>query len=216
MGAGYQFNRFVVGAEGDWQGANLIGNSQAPSSFGLAAGTFPGGAFTISTTIKDYGSIRGRLGVAFDRFVIFGTAGWAWGNPSNAYALYGAPPFFTRSGYSFGWTVGAGIEYAFTNNVFGRIEYRYTNLGTSSFVSPLTIRLTAGVEYRLAMSAPASLTSLTPARCSPITEGPGAHLGRAHDTLQLSRIGLFTGQSCDRGQGNITVKEAVGDGRQVL
>jgi outer membrane immunogenic protein len=135
MGADYQFNRFVVGAEGDWQGANLIGNSQVNSSFGIPAGTFPGGPFTISTTIKDYGSIRARLGVAFDRFLLFGTAGWAWGNPSNAYALYGAPPFFTRSGYSFGWTAGAGLEYAFTNNVLGRIEYRYTNLGTSSLVN---------------------------------------------------------------------------------
>jgi outer membrane immunogenic protein len=138
IGGNYQFNRFVVGAEGDWQGSNLIGNSQASSLFGLAAGTFPGGPFTISTTIKDYGSIRARLGITFDRFLVFGTAGWAWGNPSNAYALYGAPPFFTRSGYSFGWTAGAGLEYAFTNNVFGRIEYRYTNLGTSSFASPST------------------------------------------------------------------------------
>jgi len=135
IGGNYQFNRFVVGVEGDWQGSNLIGNSQASSSFGLAAGTFPGGPFTISTTIKDYGSVRGRLGVAFDRFLIFGTAGWAWGNPSNAYALYGAPPFFTRSGISGGWTVGAGLDYAFTDNVFGRIEYRYTNLGAPSFVN---------------------------------------------------------------------------------
>jgi opacity protein-like surface antigen len=138
IGGNYQFSRFVVGAEGDWQASNLIGNSQASSSFGLAAGTFPGGPFTISTTIKDYGAIRARLGVAFDRFLLFGTAGWAWGNPSNAYALYGAPSFFTRSGYSFGWTAGAGLEYAFTNNVFGRIEYRYTNLGTSGFASSST------------------------------------------------------------------------------
>jgi opacity protein-like surface antigen/outer membrane receptor protein involved in Fe transport len=138
MGADYQFNRFVVGAEGDWQGANLIGNSQVNSSIGLPVGAVPGGPFTISTTIRDYGSIRGRFGVAFDRFLVFGTAGWAWGNPSNAYALYGAPPFFTRSGYSFGWTAGAGLEYAFTNNVLGRIEYRYTNLGTSSLVNAAT------------------------------------------------------------------------------
>jgi opacity protein-like surface antigen len=34
-----------------------------------------------------------------------------------------------------GWTVGAGLDYAFTNNVFGRIEYRYTDLGTTNFLS---------------------------------------------------------------------------------
>jgi outer membrane immunogenic protein len=110
----------------------------------MTAGTFPGGPFTVSTTIKDYGSIRARFGVAFDRFLLFGTAGWAWGNPSNAYALYGAPPFLTHGGISSGWTAGAGIDYAFTNDVFGRIEYRYTNLGTSSFVSGPTDSADAG------------------------------------------------------------------------
>ena len=35
-----------------------------------------------------------------------------------------------------GWTAGAGVEYAFTNNLLGRVEYRYTNLGTVSFVAP--------------------------------------------------------------------------------
>jgi outer membrane immunogenic protein len=138
IGGNYQYNRFVVGVEGDWQGSELIGNSQEYSSIVLPAGTIPGGPFTVSTSIRDYGSIRGRFGVAFDRFLLFGTAGWAWGNPTNTYALYGAPPFFTHGGISDGWSAGAGLEYAFTNNVFGRIEYRYTNLGTSSFVSPLT------------------------------------------------------------------------------
>ncbi len=33
---------------------------------------------------------------------------------------------------------GAGLEYAFTNNFLGRVEYRYTNLGTISYVDPVT------------------------------------------------------------------------------
>jgi opacity protein-like surface antigen/outer membrane receptor protein involved in Fe transport len=138
IGANYQFDRFVLGAEGDWQGSNLIGNSQASSSILMPAGTFPGGPFTISTTIKDYGSIRARFGFAFDRFLLFGTAGAAWGNPSNAYALYGAPPFLTHGGIASGWTVGAGLDYAFTNNAFGTLEYRYTNLGAAGFVNAAT------------------------------------------------------------------------------
>jgi outer membrane immunogenic protein len=134
IGGNYQFNRFVVGAESDWQGANLIGNSQKNEPLG-AAGVFPGGPFTISTTVKDYASVRGRLGIAFDRFLLFGTGGWAWGNPSTAYAVTGAAPFVTNGGNAYGWTAGIGLEYALTDNVLGRVEYRYTNLATSGFVN---------------------------------------------------------------------------------
>ena len=137
IGGNYQFNKFVVGVEGDWQWSNLIGNSQTLAPLG-AAGAFPGGPFTISTTVKDYASIRGRLGVAFDRLLVFGNGGWAWGNPSTSYATTGAAPFVTNGGNSTGWTAGAGVDYAFTETVFGRIEYRYTNLGTSGFVSVAT------------------------------------------------------------------------------
>jgi outer membrane immunogenic protein len=144
VGGNYQFNQFVVGAEADFQWGNLTANSQADSSFTAPAGTFPGGPFTISTTIKEFGSVRARLGYAFDRFLIFGTGGWAWGSPTTGYALLGEPPFgvsgastgiFVNNADLSGWTVGAGLDYAFTNNVFGRIEYRYTDLGTTSFLN---------------------------------------------------------------------------------
>ena len=135
IGGNYQFGQLVVGAEGDWQRSRLTGNSQQLASLG-AAGAFPGGPFLISTTIKDYGSLRGRVGVAFDRFLAFGTAGWACGNLSTSYALIGAAPFVTNgSDCAKGWTAGAGVDYAFTHEVFGRIEYRYTNLATSAFVN---------------------------------------------------------------------------------
>ena len=70
--------------------SNLTGNNQQLAPLG-AAGVFPVGPFLISTTIKDYGSLRGRVGVAFDRFLAFGTAGWACGNLSTSYALIGYP-----------------------------------------------------------------------------------------------------------------------------
>ena len=50
----------------------------------------------------------------------------------------------TNGGNPNGWTVGAGVDYAFTNNVFGRIEYRYTNLGTLGFVNVPTNSADAG------------------------------------------------------------------------
>jgi outer membrane immunogenic protein len=106
--------------------------------------------FLVSTTVKDYASVRGHLGLAFDRFLVFGTGGWAWGNPLTSYALVGAAPFFNNGGSSTGWTAGLGVDYAFTDSVVGRIEYRYTSLEASGFVSTATN--TAGASDHLPIS----------------------------------------------------------------
>jgi opacity protein-like surface antigen len=135
VGGNYQFNYFVVGVEADRQWGNIVGNSQASSQFTTPNGAFPGGPFTISTTMTDFGSVRARVGYALDRFLIYGTAGWAWGNPTTGYSLFGFPPFAIGPNTRSGWTVGAGVDYAITQNVFGRLEYRYTDFGTAGFLS---------------------------------------------------------------------------------
>lgn len=129
IGGNYQVNNFVFGVEADWQAADL--NESGNFLFGGVP------TYNFRTKIKDYGSVRGRVGVAFDRVLLFGTAGAAWGSWETSYAFIGAAPFVTSSVQSnVGWTAGAGVEYAFTNNLLGRIEYRYTDLGTASFVAP--------------------------------------------------------------------------------
>ena len=133
----------MLGVEEDWQWSNLTGNSQTLAPFG-ATGALTAGRFAVSTTTKDYGSIRGRLGVTFDRFLIFGTAGWTVGNPSTAFALTGAAPFVSIGGKSNGWTAGGGVEYAITDTILGRIEYRYTNLEAVGFVNAPTNSADAG------------------------------------------------------------------------
>jgi outer membrane immunogenic protein len=145
----YQISKILLGVEGDWLWSNLIGNNQTLAPLG-AVGVFPGGPFTISMMVKDYAAIRGQLGFSFDRFLPFATAGWAWGNPSTSYAVTGAAPFVNQGGNSTGWTAGVGVDYAFTDSIFGRIEYRYTSLSTSGFVSTATN--SAAGPNRLAIS----------------------------------------------------------------
>jgi opacity protein-like surface antigen len=96
--------------------------------------------------VKDYASLRGRLGVAFNRFLAFGTVGWAWGNPLMSYALVGEAPFVNQGGRATGWTAGVGVDYAVTESVFARFEYRYTGLTTAGFVSPATNSAEASIQ----------------------------------------------------------------------
>jgi len=131
IGGNYQINNVVLGIEADWQAADL----NQSGTFANTIGTM----YTYRTKVSDYGSVRGRLGLAFDRWMVFGTAGAAWGHWETSYALSGFPPFVTASADSkVGWTAGAGIEYAFAPNWLGRVEYRYTDLGTASFVNLAT------------------------------------------------------------------------------
>ncbi len=145
VGGNYQVNWLVLGVEADWQWSNLTGNSQSLAPLGVT-GELPAGPFTVSTTTRNYGSIRGRLGAAFDRFLVFGTGGWATGNPSTAFALVGAAPFVTTGARSNGWTVGAGVECALTDTILTRVEYRYTNLEALGFGDPLTNSADAGTR----------------------------------------------------------------------
>jgi outer membrane immunogenic protein len=36
-----------------------------------------------------------------------------------------------------GWTVGAGVEYALTQNWTAKVEYSYANFGTRTLAAPL-------------------------------------------------------------------------------
>lgn len=73
------------------------------------------------------GTLRGRIGYAVDRFMIYGTGGLAVANAE----LSGGGDSDSQT--AVGWTAGAGVEMAVTDNVFGRVEYRYTDLSDDSY-----------------------------------------------------------------------------------
>jgi outer membrane immunogenic protein len=101
----------VVGVEAD------IGRNWNEEEFGIPA--------TVKTTVE--GSVRARVGFAFDRALVYGTAGWT---ATKAEAdVAGDTVSDTLSGY----TVGAGLDYAVTDQVFARGEYRYNDFGTGNF-----------------------------------------------------------------------------------
>jgi len=139
VGYNYQINQFVLGLEGDVDGSSLSKTANfAPFSSYYQDFILT----TVHSNLGVQGSIRGRLGYAFDRVLVYATGGVAFGgfntSVSTAYAnalFY--PAFSGRDSFSntrVGWTVGGGLEYAITNNWSIRAEYRYTDFGPSNNV----------------------------------------------------------------------------------
>ena len=114
----------VIGLEGSVDGTSLTNTALL---------VFPDGTtLTAHSNADIQGSIRGRLGIAWDRVLIFATGGVAFGG-FNTTVSVSEPPFFAtanRSNTRVGWTVGGGIEYAITNNWSIQAEYRFTDFGT--------------------------------------------------------------------------------------
>jgi outer membrane immunogenic protein len=68
--------------------------------------------------------VRGRVGYAFDRNLIYLTGGLAYGGLNGNW--------WHGSTSNQGWTLGGGIEYAFTDNWTGRIEGLYVDLNSGN------------------------------------------------------------------------------------
>ena len=70
------------------------------------------------------GTVRGRVGFAFNQFLIFGTGGFAYGDVNRRTTFFGpnanTTPFFegSNNGIKTGYVYGGGIEYALPANSF--------------------------------------------------------------------------------------------------
>jgi outer membrane immunogenic protein len=127
VGYNYQLDgNYVVGVEAD---INFTNAKSDHNAFVLDPGVFG------SSDLKWFGSTRLRAGYAFDRFLPFVTGGIAFAKYSGAANFPGG---FTSeiSDTRVGWTIGAGLEYAVTDNLIGRVEYRYSDYGRKSLSAP--------------------------------------------------------------------------------
>jgi outer membrane immunogenic protein len=137
VGYNYQIGNIVAGIEGDLNYLDL----------GKRVTSINGPLVTSTSQESTYlGTVRGRLGVAFDRLLIYGTGGLAFGDQKARTTISGLGSEWTGSkdDTRFGYAVGGGAEYALTNNWSAKIEYLYYDLGRRNFSSPLTSGAGAG------------------------------------------------------------------------
>jgi outer membrane immunogenic protein len=145
IGYNFQTGNFVWGIEGDGSWSNLQGSSGnlTPDPVNFATNGEPYWTFHIK---NDWlATARGRLGYAAGPFLFYGTGGAAFGgftethnvlsSPTAAYPPVPAPRTGGRSDTQTGWTAGAGVEWAITNNWSAKAEYLCVNFANVGGVS---------------------------------------------------------------------------------
>ena len=91
-------------------------------------------AAPFNTTIDYVGTVRGRIGYAFGRFMPYATGGFAWGHTHiNINDPGGGDVVAMPGGYHTGWTAGLGLEFAVSGNWTAKAEYDYVDLSRRSF-----------------------------------------------------------------------------------
>jgi outer membrane immunogenic protein len=118
-GYNYQFGMFVAGAETDLQYA-AVGNKGA--SYGTTYYQGDSDGF--------FGTIRARAGVAFDRALVYGTGGFAYGDIGGNQGYDTVLGHHSGDEINWGWTIGGGVEYAITNNFTAKVEGLYVDIDT--------------------------------------------------------------------------------------
>ena len=162
IGYNYQFagSGIVLGLEAD---ADYVDTSQTATFVGISPAGIP--AFSVFHSSLDFlGTVRGRVGYALDRFLVYGTGGFAYGQVTDRASLYtaGNPNqlryFGARRDMETGYTYGGGVEYALpTTSFFNllpssavtiKVEYLRYELGRSNFVADNILSNTASA-YRI-------------------------------------------------------------------
>jgi opacity protein-like surface antigen len=135
IGVNYQTGQFVLGAEISGAWADIQGDNTCFSGFPdpVLAG------FNCGTRINALAAFTGRAGVAFDRALVYAKGGVAVDHQTDMFNavgagnLIGTPTALLNSNSSnWGYTVGAGVEYALVSNWSAALEYMYYDFGKSA------------------------------------------------------------------------------------
>ena len=173
--AGYNYmlpNRVLIGAEID-ASFPAFQNLAGISIGGISNFTSPTlGPVSYSETVLSSGTVRGRIGYAPGNWLFYATGGFAWSYDQLTLTQLASGttdmPFLWR----LGWAAGAGVEVPILPHWTARLEYLFTDYGTSSvlfanagqrFNSDFSLQeLRAGLNYQFgndplaAVAAPAA------------------------------------------------------------
>lgn len=127
---------WVFGVEADFDWANISGSG----SVATTAISFDPFTTAAQTKLNDFSTLRLRAGYAWDRLLIYGTGGVAFGKAELQTSILdtrdcgpgGLCATNATSKWLVGWTIGGGAELGLTPNLSAKLEYLYYDLGSVS------------------------------------------------------------------------------------
>jgi outer membrane immunogenic protein len=125
-GYNWQMGNFVAGLETDFQGSSGSGDVNSIA-----------GAVTTTGTVKTpwFGTIRGRIGYAPDRWLFYVTGGGVYGKATLDGSVSTTGPFSSSSTY-WTWTAGGGIETMLWDKWSAKLEYLYVGTPDNAPIAP--------------------------------------------------------------------------------
>ncbi len=120
VGYNVQRGNMVFGGEAALNWANLSGSAACINP-----------AWTCTSDVSALGSIRGRLGYANDRTLVYVTGGV--GAARIAHSTTTGGPVFSDTNTRTGWTLGLGVEQAMNNGWIFRGQFDYYRFGGSDY-----------------------------------------------------------------------------------
>ncbi len=144
-GYNWQLSNWLLGLEADIAWAD-IENTISVSGPGISA--------SAGSELKWFGTVRGRVGYAWERLLIYATGGWAYGEVRTNLS-FGSPGAiggiglpgavsFTETHRKSGWTGGGGFEYMVTPQLSLKTEYLYLDLGRDTIFTAPGLTVTEG------------------------------------------------------------------------
>jgi outer membrane immunogenic protein len=135
LGGNYQIGSLVIGLEADFD-------------YSAQSHTASAGIFSATESIPWIGTLRGRIGYAIGRALIYGTAGAAEGKFSSTVSANGFGSISGSRTHA-AWTAGGGIEVGLTGNLSARLEYLYLDTGNINLGTAFGVTVTGRVQDNL-------------------------------------------------------------------
>ena len=157
VGFNWQVANIVLGVEFSGSAAGIDGTHTIPVE----------SPDTLQTKMSSIFLLTGRLGVTWDRVLAYVVGGGAWFRDKYRYVDAPGGNIFEARETRSGWTIGGGVEFAFTPNWSIAAQYNFVELGdrhnalTHPTIGSFTVNVdqhlhlaTVRLNYRFGVAAP--------------------------------------------------------------